>query len=268
MENQDGTYGTEREEQIKHVYPEQERDIILNNDELSQNKIANQGSEFNLNSEPESKNEPVQAGILDIIYGTLFDPARTFAGFARNPRIGAAVLIVISINLLEALMGYYTTPRFMQSLRVPGMLEHDYIKLTSMLFAMGGFVFSLGKWFFMSGLLNLLSELFGGKGNARNVFAVYGIAGLPVVFMLPVQVMLMIFPEGFLQTLAAALFGTAIFIWSTVLLVIGLREVHQFSTGKAALVVIIPGGVLIVLAIVFMVIIGATMANPPVGRFI
>lgn len=267
MENQDGYYGSDREGQNKYVYPEQERDIILDN-EPNPGSLANSDSEPNLIKEPEINNGPDQAGILDIVYGTLFDPARTFAGFARNPRIGAAVLIFFAINILEALMGYYTTPRLLQSLRLSGMLEYDYIKLTAALVAMGGFLFSLVKWFIMSGLLHLLAELFGGTGKARNVFAVYGIAGLPVVFMLPVQVLLMAFPEGFIQALAAALFGIAVFVWSTALLVIGLREVHRFNAGKALLVVLTPGAVLIVLAIVSMVIIGAAIAGPQTGRFI
>ncbi|WP_027364419.1 Yip1 family protein [Desulfotruncus alcoholivorax] len=256
MENQDGAHKTGGEEQNENVYPEQDREIILNNDEI------------NLNSKPESRSELDQAGMLELIYGTLFDPARTFAGFASNPRIGAAVLVFFSVNILEALMGYYTTPRFFQSLRIPGMLEYDYVKVTAILVAAGGFLFGLVKWFVMSGLLHLLSELLGGRGGARNVFAVYGLAGLPVVFMLPVQVMLMVFPGGFLQALTAALCGIAVFVWSTVLLVIGLREVHQFSAGKAILVVIAPWSIIVVLAIVSIVVIGSSIAGLQTGRFI
>ena len=267
MENQDGSYRTEREDQNINVYPEQERDIILNN-EPNPGSVTGPGSEPNLNHKPETNNKPDQAGILDLIYGALFDPARTFAGFARNPRIGAAVWLFIAINLLETLMGYYTTPRLFQSLRLPGTLGYDYIKLTAVLVAMAGFLFRLAKWFIMSGLLHLLADFFGGKGKARNVFAVYGIAGLPVVFMLPVQVLLLAFPEGFIQVFAAAIFGIAVFVWSTALIVVGLREVHQFSTGKALLIVLTPGIVLVVLAIVAIVIIGAAVAGPQTSRFI
>jgi hypothetical protein len=211
---------------------------------------------------------PVKNGILDIIYGVLFDPARTFAGIAHNPPVGAAVVIYISLHLLESLMGLFITPQYFREMHVPGMMGVDFVRHVVPLVAAGGFILGIMKWFVMAGLLHLVAELFSGKGSARGVFAVYGVAGLPVVFMIPVNVLLFYLAAGFTRTLIATLLGFGVFVWSTVLLIIGVREVHRFGTGRAVLTVFSPALALVTIMVLVMIIVGVAVSTLPVDPYI
>lgn len=225
--------------------------------ENRQDKLTDEQITDNLCSQEQDDNigsKTVMNGMLDIIYGVLFDPVRTFAKFATEPPLVAAVIIFITLNLAEALMGLFIPSQYIEAMNFvesPEML----IQLILQLKAAGGFVLGVITWFFMAGLLHLLAELFGGKGKARQVFAVYAVAGLPAVFMFPVN-LLMVF--GYMGSLYL---GLTLFVWSVVLLTIGVREVHQFSTGKALLTVLMPSLVLIVLVVLGLVFIGSNVLS-------
>ncbi|MEW6192018.1 MAG: hypothetical protein AB1507_01480, partial [Bacillota bacterium] len=49
----------------------------------------------------------------------------------------------------------------------------------------------------------------------------------------------------------SGIIGFGVLVWGVVLLVLGLREVHGFSTGLAALTVLTPVAALVVLGMVF-----------------
>jgi len=227
------------ETEEKNVYPAEQRDNIGNNNQ--------------------DKN-----GVLDIVYGVLFDPVRTFAGLAQRPPVGAAVIIFVVLNLAEALMGLLTAPRYFGEMPIPGFPGMDAFTHSLLpLFSAGGFIFSVVKWFVMAGLLHLLAELLGGRGVARGVFVVYGVAGLPAVFMIPVDIILALIQAGSAVLFFSGLLSLGIFIWSVVLLIIGVREVHRFSTGRATLAVLMPGLALVVLFIIGMMFIGTTFSTMP-----
>jgi len=193
--------------------------------------------------------------ILDLVYGVLFEPARTFAGLAKQPPVTATAIIVVLLNLAEALMELFTMPQYMPELPLPNLPDLEaLVAMSTPLFAAGGFFLGFVKWFFMAGLLHLLAELYGGRGDARGVFTVYGLAGLPAALMIPVELLTVLFAPSAAFNTINGLLSLAVFIWSVVLLIIGIREVHGFSSGKAALTVFTPA-----LAIVFMLIVGLIM---------
>lgn len=203
--------------------------------------------------------------ILELVYGVLFEPARTFAGFVLRPPVLAALVAVVLLNLAEALMGLFTTPQYLRDLHLPSIPELRALRSLLPLAAAGGFFISLVKWFVMAGLLHLLAELYGGRGSAKAVFAVYGLAGLPAAFMIPVQLLANIFQSSTAISIITGLFSLAVFIWSVVLLVIGIREVHRFSTGRAALTVFTPAMVLVLLLIIALIMAGSIINTLP-GR--
>lgn len=204
-------------------------------------------------------------GILELVYGVLFEPARTFTGFIPVPPLLMAVVIVVLLNLAEALMGLFTTPQYMRGLQLPGIPELDVLRSLLPLAAAGGFFFSLVKWFFMAGLLHLLAELYGGRGSARAVFTVYGLAGLPAAFMIPVQLLATFFPSSTAVSVITGLLSLAVFIWSVVLLIIGIREVHGLGTGRAVLTVFTPAMALVLLLIIGLIMAGSVISTLP-GR--
>ncbi len=188
-------------------------------------------------------------GILDMIYGVLFDPVPTLAGFAGDPPLRSAAVIFIALQLAEALMGFFTAPQYLGDFHWPGWPARELVNAAWPVLAAGGFLFAVAKWLVAAGLLHLLAELCGGRGSARGVLAVCGVAGLPAVFMLPVQLGVSYFNPGPPAALFTALLGLGLFIWSTVLLVVGIREVHGLSTGRAVLVVLTPGLAVLLLVV-------------------
>ncbi len=206
--------------------------------------------------------DQVKNGVLDIFYGVLFEPARTFAGFAQKPPIITIVIIFIALNLAEALTSILTIPAYLDQIGdLPGIAGAGAKQAMLAFVMVAGFLFSLIKWFFMAGLLHLLAELYGGNGTARSVWAVYGVAGLPAVFMIPVRIIISLVNTGKLFDYIAGMLTLGLYVWCAILLIIGLREVHHFNTGRAVFAVITPGLVLVFLMLVTLIFIGTTVST-------
>ncbi len=193
-------------------------------------------------------------GFLELVYGVLFDPDQTMAGVALNPPLVPALLVVTITGIIGSLMGFLTASRVM----VPGlssMVAGDYFPLRAVqslavLGAVCGLLWSYVKWFGYSAVIHLAADLFGGKGRARGVFAVVGLAGLPFIFMIPVQLLAYWFGTGkFAVGLLVLLAGLGLLIWNVIILVTGLKHVHGFTTGRSVLVIATPFLVFLVLAL-------------------
>ncbi len=248
------------ERQDENVYPKPEGDNI---DHVSIYGPVNHPGHGPGDPPPEGPNREKKEGILELVYGVLFEPVRTFAGMAVNPPVLMALGLVVALNLAEALMGLFTTPLYFRELNLPHIPGFDLARSLLSLVVAGGFVLGIVKLFFMAGLLHLLAELYGGKGNARSVLAAYALAGLPAAFMIPVQLLASLLAPGMAIGVITGLLSFGVYVWSVVLLVIGIREVHGFSTGKAALTVFTPPAAFIVLGII-----GLSMLGSIVLRYI
>ena len=182
----------------------------------------------------------------ELLYGILLQPRLTFRKIAATTPLLHAFLIFIGVNILTALVGLFTisAPELTQSLGegLPLEFQKVFEFLTSPAFATVGtffsLVFSLLMWFLMSAVLNLFAELFGGKGSGIGVLTVLGCATLPQIVAIPFEVLFYLFglPSGLL-----ALISIPLLIWTQLILpIIGLREVHKFSLGKAVLTIFTP----------------------------
>lgn len=203
--------------------------------------------------------------LLDLIYGVLFDPVRTFKKAAADPPLWQSVLIYAIVTVFSGAMGTFinfrTMPLAVSDLPmgvlriVQGMLP---------LIALGGVVLQFIKWFTYSALLHLLADFYGGKGTARGVFTVYGLAGLPTLFIIPVQLLaLAVLPGNFFLNILVIPISLALAVWGIILLVLGIREVHRFSTGRALAVVFTPVLVIALLIIIAVVILISVAASIP-----
>lgn len=189
---------------------------------------------------------PSREGFLELVYGVLFDPANTFRCLASKPPVLLTVVIFSLLNLTLSLMGYIVIARlFFAGATTP--LANWFLHGLGPLLVLGGLAVHYTKWFVYSGLLNLLAELLGGQGRARSVFVVYGLAGIPTALMVPaLMLFLFILPQDYPGLVSSVLTAIGVVAWSTALLVVGIREVHNLSTYRAALVVITPVAVLFV----------------------
>jgi hypothetical protein len=145
----------------------------------------------------------------------------------------------------------------------------------------------------LGGLINLiLAPLFAGPGDTGEALA-GGVVGFVtsliftpifVVIVLFVGaaithllVMLLVKPQnaGFEATFRAGAYIQALqliswipiigwlvaFVWATVLYILGIREVHSTTTGRAALVVLIPLAIVILLVVLFLAVIAALVGG-------
>ncbi len=192
------------------------------------------------------------AGFFDLIYGVVFQPAGTFRLIGQNPPIIKVVIIFSIIQVLSMLLfilgGVYSGNNMAGGF--PGMA--GFIKAALFVMAFGGFVFAYIKWFLYSSVFYFLAQLIGGSGKALGTLAVTGLASIPVMLLSPLQLLLILLGGNWWAYLLSGLIMTVTAIWFIALLVIGLRETQQLSSGKALAVVFIPVATIIVLSILLL----------------
>lgn len=181
-------------------------------------------------------------GFLEIVYGVLFEPVRTMKKVAENPPLTAALLSVTIVSLLGAVMGLLAFSKYLSQGYDAGI--DQLFPGAQVLAPVGlfiGLILSYIKWFCYSAIINLIAELLGGRGSARGVFAAFGLAGLPLILIIPFQFLAYWYGTGvFAVTVLLMLVWLVLGIWSGIIFVIGIREVHAFSTGRSVLVLLIP----------------------------
>lgn len=205
-------------------------------------------------------------GFLELVYGVLFEPGKTMKKVAERPPLGLAALVVTILSLLGTAMGLLTASSVLDQSPHAAAMEQFFPAVRALvpLGAVFGFLWGYVKWFGYSAILHLAAELLGGRGNARGVFAAAGLAGLPSIFMIPVQFLTYWFGTGnWAVTLLVVLAGLAVGIWSAVLLVIGLKQVHGLSTGRSVFVVFSPILALVALGVLMIAALVAIAASMP-----
>ncbi len=174
---------------------------------------------------------------------------------AENPPLTAALLSFTIISLLGAVMGLLAFSKYLSQVYDAGidqLLPGAQVLVPAGIFI--GLILSYIKWFCYSAMINLVAELLGGRGTGRGVFAAFGLAGLPLILIIPFQFLAYWYGSGvFAVTALLMLAWLVLGIWSGVLLVIGIREVHMLSTGRSVTVLLIPF-LALVLLLVFLVI--------------
>lgn len=204
-------------------------------------------------------------GFLEIVYGVLFEPVQTMQRAAKNPPLVTALVIVTVISLLGTTMGLLTFARvFSQSLDSGGIIPATR-SLAPVAVAIS-LVFSYVKWFGYSAILHLVADLLGGRGGARGVFAAAGLAGLPHIFLAPFQFLGYWYGlENLSVSVLLMLASLAIWIWSSVILIVGLKATHRLSTGRSVLVFITPYLALFLLLILSLIALVVTISVFPLN---
>ncbi|HPZ42748.1 MAG TPA: Yip1 family protein [Bacillota bacterium] len=205
-------------------------------------------------------------GFLELVYGVFFEPRSTMQKVAHRPPLGQAVLLVTILNLLGTGAWFVAAARVLErELNVTSLgLFGPSLQALLPLGAVTVFLWGYFKWFAYSALLSLAAEVLGGLGSARGVMAASGLASLPAVLLVPVQ--LLTFGAGS-ESLAVNMFsglaGLAVAIWILVLNTIGVREVHSLSTGRSLLAVLSPYLALVAFLILLLVALVIAAASLP-----
>ncbi|KJS69518.1 MAG: hypothetical protein JL50_01580 [Peptococcaceae bacterium BICA1-7] len=203
-------------------------------------------------------------GLFELVYGTLFDPVHTFRRISNNLPLGWTVLIFSLVKVLSVTVLWYTLPSELMDRDIAGVYDQgmeEVFRVMVPVIIAGALVYDYVKWFVYSGALHLLADLAGGSGRAAGVLVVTGLAALPSLLFLPVQILITLLGGNWMADLINFLIVLAVLIWGLVLVIIGIRETQQLSTGSAVLVSLIPA-IAILLAIVFFAVMVAAMVYP------
>lgn len=101
-------------------------------------------------------------------------------------------------------------------------------------------LFSIISVLYVTLIIFIFARLFNGYGTFGQTFQAIGFSYIPLVFLGPAALIEIIFSNqvGFANISSVVSF--ALSIWSLVLFIIGIRESHQISTGKAVFLCITP----------------------------
>ncbi|MEW6523196.1 MAG: Yip1 family protein [Bacillota bacterium] len=202
---------------------------------------------------PVEAESPKQEGwlsrLLEFIYGTLFQPVPTARRLAEERPLGMAALVYLTATALTG------------SFNIIGLSRQVNVAVLAVVPAAMVMVLvtlSVAVWLVYTGLLQIIAELFGGRGKGLSLLAATGFAGLPSIFM-PVV--------GLISRAAGwgleALFSLLLSVWAMVLMVIAVRESHQLSTGRSILTVLAPLVAGVFTVILLVIIVMATLASLP-----
>lgn len=204
---------------------------------------------------------PEKFGFLELIYGVLLDPLPTLRQIAVQPPVGLTVLIFTLVSVMNVLSNVLVTAG-KGDLILPGLPQTATQAIQALIPAITllWLVLKYLKWFVYSGVLHLVATLLGGHGYVQGVFAVTGLAILPSLFIVPLNLLLYWVTAPFF-TIIVTLLSLLIYIWGIILVIIGLREVYNFSIGKVLLVLFLPPIVTIFFAIVTLIILAGCLPS-------
>ena len=177
---------------------------------------------------------------LDTIAGVFSDPVPTLIGVIRRRPIVNAGIVIIVLSIAQGVVQALSVDSLplLASWRaaIEGNDERMRLFQGSIILAspIGGIVgMSLA-----TGVLWLMSRIFGGNGESGAMFAGLGFALAP--FILLSLIGLLAIPLGSGGETMIGLVQLAVIIWTIILGLIVVRESNQFSTERAAAVVLIP----------------------------
>lgn len=199
--------------------------------------------------------EPTDRGmsLIDVIYGLLFAPTATFRKISHRPPLGYAFIVFTAVTLISTLIAVWAppvSPRLASDM--PGQMSRVMMSMLPY-FGLMGAVFAFLNWFVLAGVFQLFSEFFGGRGRALGVLAVLGLSELPGIFTGPINLITHFMEQSSLSIFISVSSGLLILIWRFILIVIGLRAVQEYSTGRAVITVLAPGIILFLLAVAMVI---------------
>jgi hypothetical protein len=180
---------------------------------------------------------------LDDFYDILFNCRKGLSRIAQNRNIWHGLVIYLFVNLIVSLATINSTymagqdafipPEF--STFLPQEILEGVLRFIPLVTILVQLVFGPLYFFLIVGVINLVAELFGGRGGVLNLGAVMGYGQYPYLIV----------ALGGLFTRytnfdVMGLLAFAALLWSLFLKIAGLKIVYNFSWGRAALVYFMP----------------------------
>jgi hypothetical protein len=180
---------------------------------------------------------------LELLYDVIFSPAAAMRQIAARRPVGQA-LAAFFLSVLIPAGAIYFVLQTVGAGKFAGTAI--FIAVTARLVA----------WFVGSAVLQLIAELYGGRGTALGLFTAIGFAHLPGIFVVPLAVVAMLLPAG-AAVIVLAVGSLLLLFWALALVVIAIGGAHGLGLAKAVLVLLTPLLVLAAAAVAAAVFVGA-----------
>lgn len=165
---------------------------------------------------------------VDYLYFALLEPRRLVVRVtdeASKPYWGV-LLVVFFASLSEILASSLVTVNS----------QFFYQKMTYGLLLV--FITNLVKIAMVALLIDALCQCMGFAGSLKAIFALAGYALFPQTFILPLVYIVKVF--SFAPVFFLAVFSIALAVWSSIIVIMGISEIHSMPFSKSALVFLFP----------------------------
>jgi hypothetical protein len=188
-------------------------------------------------------------GLFEVLYDVLFQPRIAMQSIAAKRNISQAITVFLLSILIPIGAMYF-------GLKSAGMATMIQLIIGCKVFG------SIIMWVMGTAVWHLIAEFFGGKGTALGLFSTLGFAHFPHVLIVPLWVIAALMPES-VKTILMVVSVLGILFWSCFLMIMGIKEVYQFSIAKAALVIVTPILVMLLIVGIFITFIGSAFTHMP-----
>ncbi|KPV65100.1 MAG: Yip1 domain protein [Candidatus Bathyarchaeota archaeon BA1] len=192
-------------------------------------------------------------GILDNLMGVIVKPVPTFRSMLEAPRLIEALLVVLIASFCSGLAALLSPllvfPRLLPSPALTPTQAFQFLFSPAFLIPLS-IISGAFSWIIISAVFHASSRVLGGKGNFEQTLLIAGFSQAPLIYSIFFGVLSWAVGSTLPTLLSSFLLG----IWSLILLVLGIREAHKFSTLRALAAIFLP---IIVIAVVIIVIVVA-----------
>jgi hypothetical protein len=192
---------------------------------------------------------PPAPDIIDILYGVIAEPNKTFAELVKEPRPWLGVAIWAGVMLAST---------FASGTSMRGLFGIDSGAVVGLSIAMT--VIGMVFWGFGMAVTHFTAGLLGGQGSVPGLATVAGAATLPSVLSIPVT-LITSRSAGAIGTSAFVGFGVG--VWGLILSILAVKHNYRLSTGRSVAVVFLPVVLAIVaviaMSVIIVVLLGTTI---------
>lgn len=196
--------------------------------------------------------------ILELSIGVLARPVSTMRRICQRRPMGWGIIISVLVSLIGASLQVAQSeeaPSYLaEGVPAPAIDPVAWFIIAPMIALLG---LALA-----AALFHFTAFLLGGRSTYAGVFSAIAFARLPSVFNAPLVLLsVLLGPAG---SFLVGLGNMGLIVWSMALIVIGIRENYQLTTGRAILVFLLPllaiVGLLLLIALAVAILVGAALA--------
>lgn len=100
------------------------------------------------------------------------------------------------------------------------------------------FLYTAVKIVISCSLIDLLAQFLGYRGNIREILSLVNYSLFPQIFILPLTYIIVIL--NFAPLVVYVMISIALFLWSCMIVVMGLAEMHSINPGRAVVLLLFP----------------------------